>query len=389
MQNKREDVLQPPARIGIVGGGQLGRMMSMEAKRLGYHVTVLDPTPDCPAAQVADRQITASFSDWSSYRALAECTDVLTYEFEHIDADILCALEDKGYRVYPSGRTLKKIQDKYVQKSLLKEANLPVPDFRLINSKQELIDAVETFGLPLVIKTCSGGYDGKGNLVVRNEKDLDEAVLLMDKYKIMAERFVEFDSEISIIVARNKEGGCMHYPIVENIHRNSILHITRAPASIDCKKGKEIADIAGKVVELLDDIGIFCIEMFHAKTGEIYINEIAPRPHNSGHYTIEACPVSQFEQLVRVITGMPFGSGKLYSSCVMVNILGNDGVEGEYRFEGLDLVLGQEEVYPHLYGKKYTAREKKIGHITVCADSVEEAEKKALTALESISVKSL
>jgi 5-(carboxyamino)imidazole ribonucleotide synthase len=389
MINRRKKILQPPAQIGIIGGGQLGRMLTMAAKRMGYHVTILDPTPASPAGQVADNQIIASFSDQNAIRRLAELTDVVTYEFEHIDADILCCLESEGYSVYPSGKTLKKIQDKYKQKSLLKSVGLPVPAFSKVKSKEDIIQKFEEFGNALVLKTCSGGYDGKGNVIIRDKKDIETVYNTLKKNELMAEQFVEFTCELSIIAARGFDGEIVYYPVVENIHKNSILNLTRVPASIDNDIETEIKNIAKKVLEVLEDVGVFCIEMFLNSDGKIYINEIAPRPHNSGHYTIEGCVTSQFEQLIRIITGMPLGPAKLISPCAMVNILGNDMVQGKYTFEGIESVLAEEGCYLHLYGKHSTDELKKIGHITVLDDSLKKAEEKALKALENIKIKPL
>jgi 5-(carboxyamino)imidazole ribonucleotide synthase len=389
MRDIKYEVLQPPSKIGIIGGGQLGRMMTVEAKRMGYHVTVFDPTPSSPAAQVADEQVIASFMDTSAIEKLAGNCDVITYEFEHINADILIDLEEKGYRVYPSGKSLKKIQDKYVQKEMLKNAGILVPEYMIINDIKDMSGCIDTIGIPFILKTRSGGYDGKGNFVIKTREQIGKAMEEFKGYNLMAERFVEFERELSTIVVRNLKNDCVVYPIVENIHENSILHLTKVPSNIDSVIEKKVRDIVVKIMEVLDDYGVFCIEMFLAKNGEVYVNEIAPRPHNSGHYTIEACATSQFEQLVRVITGMPLGSTELCCPCVMVNILGNDTVEGQYRFEGIEDVLDDHDVHLHLYGKQSTKNMKKIGHITVLNNSVEVAEQKALTALGNITIKPL
>lgn len=382
-------VLQPPAKIGIIGGGQLGRMLAMAAKRMGYFVAVLDPDVNSPAGQVADKQIASSFSDLQAIRSLAELTDVLTYEFEHIDADVLSEIEVEGYVVYPSSSTLKNIQDKYRQKTLLSEAGLPVPKFCNVKSKEDLIHKIEIFGLPMMLKTCSGGYDGKGNFVIREKSEAEMAYDLFFNHDIMLEEYIDFTKELSIIVARDLDGEVKYYPVAENVHQESILRITRVPADIDDVVEQKIKHIVQKTVEVLNDIGIFCIEMFLDSRGEVYINEIAPRPHNSGHYTIEACVTSQFEQLVRIITGMPLGSTQLFSPCVMVNILGNDKVCGAYAFEGIEKVLAKDKVYLHLYGKSLTSNRRKLGHITVLDECVKKAEERALQALECIKIKAI
>lgn len=389
MTEKNNRILQPPAKIGIIGGGQLGKMITVEAKRMGYHVTILDPTPNSPAGQVADEQIIASFTDRNAIGRLAGNCSVVTYEFEHIDADMLMDLEAEGYNIYPSGKSLKKIQDKYLQKIMLKNAGIPVPDFFAVNNKQDAINCIDTIGLPFILKTRSGGYDGKGNCVVKTKDEIKQVLEKFKGHTLIVERFVEFKQELSIIVARNLDNQCAFYPIVENIHEDSILHLTRAPSNVSDVVAKKVREIAVRVMEVLDDYGVFCIEMFLAKNGEIYINEIAPRPHNSGHYTIEACVASQYEQLVRVITGMSLGSTEQRCPCVMANILGSGIVEGQYCFEGIEEVLGEDDIHLHLYGKRFTKKMKKLGHITVLDRSLEAAEKKALKALEKIIIKPL
>lgn len=387
--NRKHKILQPPSRIGIIGGGQLGRMITIAAKRLGYTVTILDPTPSSPAGQVADKQIIASFADKYAYQKIAMECDVVTYEFEHIDAGILTDLEAQGYDIYPSGKTLMKIQDKFVQKSILQNAGIPVPDFSKVTNQQELIQLIDRMGFPLVLKTCLGGYDGNGNYVLKDQNGIKHIQEKALKQGFLVEKFVNFERELSVIVARGLNNRLVFYPIVENIHQDGILHLTRVPANIDCDIETKVKKIATAIIDVFDDFGVFCIEMFHTAGGEIYINEIAPRPHNSGHYTIEACVTSQFEQLVRVITGMPLGSVKLCSPCVMANILGNDTVDGQYRFEGIEEILGEDDVFLHIYGKFHSKKRKKIGHITVIDNSPEVAETKAIKVLNQLKIKPL
>ena len=389
MRNNRFGALQPPARIGIIGGGQLGRMMAMEAKRMGYYVMVLDPTVGSPAGQVADEELNASFSDRSAIRRLAEWTDVLTYEFEHIDSDILIELEKEGYKVYPTGGTLKKIQNKYLQKKMLSEAGLPIPKMYKVESQEDIAASGRMLGYPLVLKTCTGGYDGKGNLVIKNEAEIHEALKTFQGQELMVEEYISFERELSILAARNHHGITTFYPVVENVHEESVLRYTKAPAVLDAAVEEKIKQVALGVLEVLSDFGVFCIELFITPKGEIYINEIAPRPHNSAHYTIEGCITSQFEQLIRIITGMPLGSPRLISPCVMANILGNDEVKGKYTFEGISDILAMEGVYLHLYGKKTTDHLRKIGHITVLHENAGEAQRLAEGALNILKFKSL
>jgi 5-(carboxyamino)imidazole ribonucleotide synthase len=385
----RKTILTPPSNIGIVGGGQLGRMMSFCAKRMGYRVTILDPTADCPAAQVSDECITASFSDAEALKKLSHICDVLTYEFEHIDADLLIDLEEQGSRVIPSGRTLKIIQNKFDQKTLLKAAGLPVPEFRKVETKEDIVTAIEKFGLPIVLKTSKGGYDGKGNFVIKSIYQIETALEKLSGGELMVEQYINFSKELSTIVAKDLNDNIKVFPVVENIHEENILRFTKAPAAVEYSVSKKIIELSEQVINALGDIGLFCIEYFVTTEGEVYINELAPRPHNSGHYTIEACATSQYEQLIRIVTGLPLGSTKLNYCSVMANILGSDDVKGPYTVDGLESITKEDKVYFHLYGKKNTDTLKKIGHITVCRETVEEAENAAVNAINNLKIKAL
>ena len=380
--------IKPPANIGIIGGGQLGRMTSYCAKQLGYNVIVLDPTENSPAMQVSDKGIAASFSDIDALRKLADECEVLTYEFEHINAELLIQLENEGNKVIPSGKTLKVIQDKFQQKSLLQAAGLPVPNFIAVSSKNDILSAIEKFGLPLVLKNTRGGYDGKGNYVIKSAEEVETAIQQLGSENLMVEEFINYTKELSIVIAKSPDE-TKFYPVVENSHEDSILRLTKAPALIDSYIEEKVQDIAGKTIEVLKDIGIFCIELFLTNEGKVYINEIAPRPHNTAHYTIEGCVTSQYQQLVRILTSLPLGSTELISPTAMVNILGNEEVKGRYYVDGLEKAMAEEKVYVHFYGKKATDRLKKLGHITACGDNVEAAAEKALKALEEIAIRQL
>lgn len=375
--------LKPPSNIGIVGGGQLGRMLTVEAKRIGYNVIILDPKTNSPAGQIADKQIVADFSDMEALRELAHKTDVITYEFEHINVELLSKLEKDGYKIYPSSNTLKMIQNKFVQKNILKDAGVKVPDFYSINSLDELKEIFNRFDKKIILKTCKGGYDGKGNIVIKDADKLEEAYNEFSNCELMAEEFINYIKEISIIVARNNEGITI-YPIAENIHEDSILINSVIPAKLSKETENKIMEIAEKVTEAIDDFGVFCIEFFVDSNFNVLVNEIAPRPHNSGHYTIEGCITSQFEQLIRIITGMPLGSTKLRLPCVMYNILGSEDVKGKYSINGLESILDMEDCYFHLYGKEESNYLKKIGHITALASTTEMAAEKAKKAIDSI-----
>jgi len=385
VKKRRLSRLYPPGTIGIIGGGQLGRMLCQEAKQMGYRVVVLDPSPDSPAGQVADEQIVADFSNMVSLRELAAKTDVITFEFEHIDANSLGLLEAEGCKVVPSATTLMKINNKYMQKSLLKKAGIKAPEFKRIDSLEELEGALKDYGGKMVLKLCTGGYDGKGNLVLSHSDDIKSIYDNISGFELMAEEFVDYVKEISIIVARNSEGTAL-YPVAENTHEDSILIKSLVPAEITPEVENRIKDVAERVAAVLDDIGVFCIELFLIADSQVLVNEIAPRPHNSGHYTIEGCVASQFEQLVRIMTGMPLGSTRLRASCAMYNILGGNDLEGAYSIEGVHEVLGIEDCHLHLYGKPKSGYLKKIGHITALGDSAEAALSKAQKAIKSIKI---
>lgn len=388
MLEKQIKRLGPPSRIGVIGGGQLGRMLTLEAKQMGYHVTVLDPKPDAPAGQVADAQIIASFEDARALRILAEGSDVLTYEFEHIDAHLLSELEDQGHRVYPSSATLKVIQNKFEQKSRLQSLGIPVPEFHKIDSLETLKTTFRQMGGRLVLKSCTGGYDGKGNRIVKSSDQLDDAYADFEGTEMMAEAFVDYIQEVSILVARNHESLVL-YPIAENVHEDSILIKSIIPACLSEKAEAGIREIASKIVDALDDYGVFCIEFFVDAQQGVSVNEIAPRPHNSGHYSIEACVTSQFGQLLRVITGMPLGSARLKSPCVMFNLLGQGEGTGNYRLSGTESLLALEDAYLHVYGKPETGHLRKLGHVTVLGETAEAAEDKALRAFNQLEIEIL
>jgi 5-(carboxyamino)imidazole ribonucleotide synthase len=362
----------PPVKIGIIGGGQLGKMTTQEAKKMGFHVTVLDPTPNCPAAQVADRHIIGEFGDAGVISELAAGVDIVTYEFEHINADVLRELEDGGHVIRPSAYTLKVIQNKLRQKDLLSTAGIPVPKYKRVETLEELMQ------FPAILKTCEGGYDGKGNYVIRDEGQARDAfrTLGAGKVELMVEKLVRFEKELAVMVASNPEGEIRCYPVVETIHRDNICHMTIAPARVGEDIQNKAREIAMKAMKVLRGAGVFGIEMF-LENGEVMINEIAPRPHNSGHYTIEGCVTSQFEQHVRAITGLPLGSTELLAPAVMVNILGEGEQEGPAILDGIREALSIPGVTLHFYGKATTKPKRKMGHITAIDKDVEKAIEKA------------
>lgn len=368
-------------KLGIIGGGQLGKIMSQKAKKLGFHVTILDPTPNCPAAQVSDRQIVAGFYDKQKLEQLVKECDVTTFELEHVDTEVLKKLYDQNYKIFPSPYVMELIQDKYEQKKLLDEKGIAVPKYKRVESKDDL----KSFGLPVIQKARKGGYDGKGVMLLRDENDLENCI----KADSFIEELVDIDKELAIIVARNIEGEIAVYPVVEMLfdERVNICDIVMAPARISEDLEKIAKKMAIKSIEILDGVGIFGVEMFLTKKGDILLNEIAPRPHNSGHYTFESCATSQFEQIIRAVTNLPLGSTKLISPSVMVNLLGEEGYEGEPFIEGIHEALEIPELSFHFYGKKETKPFRKMGHITVLSEDLDEALKKALKAKDILKIR--
>jgi 5-(carboxyamino)imidazole ribonucleotide synthase len=365
--------LCPPYRIAIVGGGQLGKMTAQAAKQLGFHVTVLDPTPDSPASQVADSQVVAGFDDRDAIFSLVRAADVSTYEFEHIDSQALVDLEAMGHAIFPRPGLLRIIQDKLAQKRALQAAGIPVPPFRPVSSSGDIAAAHLDYGFPLMLKSCRGGYDGKGNFLVRDESDIGPALLSLGGCALMAEEFITFESEVSMMVARGRDGGMRTYPLAENRHWESILRRTVVPARVTEAVARRADEVARHVMDSLGGVGVFCVEMFVTATGEVLVNEVAPRPHNSGHYTIEACNTSQFEQQVRVITGLPLGDTSLRSPAVMVNLLGEEGHSGPALLSGCAQALALPGLHLHFYGKHQTAPRRKMGHFTVTAPDLDQA----------------
>ncbi len=372
-------------RIGIVGGGQLGRMLGIAAKQLGFIVTVIDPTPDSPAAQVVDHQIVASVIDEQAIRKLAATSDFITFEIEQANAAVLDSLVKEGVTINPSSQTLAVIKNKLSQKQFLHDSRIPTAAYVSVENAQDIESAVRTVGYPFLLKTRLDGYDGRGNVLIRKKSDIAKA---LEKFKgklVYIEKFVPFVKELSVIVARSITGEIQTYPVVETIHKNNICHTVIAPAPVSLPIRKKAESLAKKIMQKLKGAGVFGIEMFLTAEGNVLVNEIAPRVHNSGHFTIEACVTSQFEQHIRAISGLPLGkTDMLVPAAVMVNILGDRN--GEVEARGLDRVLSIPNVSVHLYGKKETKQERKMGHITVVDKTWQSAYKKATQARKYLHV---
>lgn len=362
-----------PFCVGIIGGGQLGKMIAHEARRMSLKVIVLDPTEGCPASRIADEQIVADFKNENAIMKLAEKCDVLTYEIELANSAALKELEAKNYPVRPAPETLHIIQNKYRQKSFLKDRGIAVPDFALVRSEGHLQELCKKFGFPAMLKACDDAYDGRGNFLITSKSKVHEAYNYFSGRECMLEKFVPFTKEISIMVARNPSGQIESFPVAENMHKNNILDTTIVPARISRKVELKAKKMAERTMEVLHGAGIFGIEMFVTKKGDVLVNEIAPRPHNSGHYTNEACSVSQFEQHLRAVLDLPLSKPELLSPAVMVNILGPENSNGPYAVKGLTRLLRVQGVKLYIYGKKTSKPRRKLGHITATGRTVKEA----------------
>ncbi len=372
-------------RIGIIGGGQLGRMLAFSAKRLGYTVTVIDPTPNSPAGQVVDEQIVADFKDVTAIRQLAEKSDYLTFEIELANSQILEELTKAGKQIHPSAKTLGIIKDKLAQKKFLAKAGIPVAEFKAVETKAEVEKAAQEFGFPILLKARFDAYDGRGNALIRKSSEIEAAMTKLAGRQLYVEKCVPFVKEVAVMVARSTKGQIVPYPVVETIHKNNICHLVLAPAPIDPRVAKKAQTLAKKVMQHLKGAGVFGIEMFLTKDNKVWINEIAPRVHNAGHYTSEACVTSQFEQHIRAIAGLPLGKTDLMvPAAVMINILGER--HGTAEVKGLEKVLRLPNVAVHIYGKVETKLERKMGHITVFDSTLAKALTKAKRARKALSI---
>lgn len=379
----RNRVIRPPSVVGILGGGQLGRMIALDGRKMGYRFSVLDPTPNCPTASVADSHIVASFSDTAAASELAKNADVVTYEFENVDANVAAELE--RYALVPQGsRLLATTQHRVLEKQTLGRFGLPVTPFVPIHTWADIELAYTRFGGQMVVKTCRGGYDGKGQWMIKNENAVSNVSDIRSDYRadwihilenapkngeapLIAEQFIPFIGELSVVVARNVRGEVVAFPPAENEHVNHILHLSLVPARYEASVIDAAVHLAKSVVQHMDSVGLVAVEMFVAADGQLFINELAPRPHNSGHYTMDACATSQFEQHVRAICNLPLADVTPFSPVVMVNVLG----------QHLDSVTQSMDDFPgnvkvHLYDKAEARVGRKMGHLNVLCKDVEE-----------------
>lgn len=343
--------------IGIIGGGQLGRMLAMSAARLNFRTIILEPQPDCPAAQVANKQIVAAYDDDEALDALAAACDIITYEFENVPVAAAARLA-RARPVFPPPKALEAAQDRLVEKRFLNDSGIVTARFHAVDSQADLEAALADFGGSGVLKTCRLGYDGKGQRVFRSEQDSPQgAFAALGSVPLILESFVPFEREISIIAARSVDGAVACYDPAENVHRNGILHTSTVPAAISAATADAARAAAKAILDALGYVGVIGVEFFVLADGSLVANEMAPRVHNSGHWTEAACIVSQFEQHIRAVAGLPLGNPVRHSDCVMQNLIGDD-------IDDVPAWLAKDNVFVHLYGKTEARPGRKMGHIT-------------------------
>jgi len=375
-----DEPMLPGATLGVMGGGQLGRMMALAARRMGYRLVVLDPSPRCPTAQVADGFVVGALDDLDSARHLARQVDVITLDTEHVPAEILDELE-KLVPVRPGASVLRTINDREIQKQFLDKLGLPQAKWAPASTESELAQALGKVGTPAILKVRRAGYDGKGQVRIETPPEANIALAKLRGAQAVAEELVRFTREISVVLARGLGGEVRIYPIAENVHRKHILHTTRAPAPMTPAAKEKAEQIAVTIAEALGHVGVMCVEMFELPDGRLLVNEIAPRTHNSGHYTWGACVTSQFEQHVRAVFGLPLGDPRAMCGAVMVNLIGDLWQAGPPSWRE---VLARPEAQLHLYAKDAPAPGRKMGHVLLLDDDTDRALATAEQLIETL-----
>ena len=351
--------------IGVIGGGQLGRMLALDAKRMGYSVVTLDPQEHSPCGQVADEQIVAAYDDLVAIEELGRQCDVITYEFENIDIASVRRLESLSYRVTPTSGVLRITQDRLLEKEFLRNAGLATTDFAPVRNAEDLAGAAERIGFPAVLKTVRGGYDGKGQWQASSLELAQTALAAANGAELIYEEMVPLACELSVIATRNARDEIVTYPVAENAHDRGILTMTVAPARVDSRIAEKAQEMAAIVGRKLGIVGTYCTEFFLSTGAELLVNEIAPRPHNSGHYTIDVTPCSQYEQHVRAICGLPLAPPRLLANAIMMNVLGEGA--GDHLC-GIAELLSDPSIVLHVYGKRHAVARRKMGHFTMLVD---------------------
>ena len=375
-------IIPPGATLGVLGGGQLGRMFAIAARRLGYRIHIFCPEADSPAAPVADRTFVAPYEDLDPVRAFARTVDVVTFEFENVPSATSDACSEV-VPVRPAGRVLHITQQRLREKGFLRDHGFPVTPFRAIHSLEDLVSATRELGLPGVLKTASFGYDGKGQRTLRSATELSEAFTGLGGTEGIYEAFVDFAQEVSVVGARTVEGQFAAFPVFENVHAHHILDVTVSPARITPELEAAARELSRGILEALDVVGLLTVELFVTRDGRLIVNELAPRTHNSGHLSLDACITCQFEQQVRAVCGLPLGSTELKQPAAMANLLGDVWNGGPPRW---DQALSNPRLKLHLYGKASPRPGRKMGHITATANSAEaaiEAVRQARSSLQA------
>jgi len=364
-----KDSILPGATVGVLGSGQLGRMFAIAARRMGYRVHTFSSRTDTPTGQLSDVEVSASYDDVDAVRDFARRVDVVTFEFENIPSATVEAASAFA-PVRPSGEVLHITQHRLREKSFLSHAGFPVAPYRHIRSLDDLRTGLHELGFPAVLKTAGFGYDGKGQSKITTPEDAEPALHSLGHQEAVLEAFVDFESEVSVVAARGVDGSFAHYGVVTNEHRKHILDVTLAPGTVPPEVEREAVAITGGVLEKLDVVGVMCVEFFLTRGGKLLINELAPRPHNSGHFTFDACVTSQFEQQLRAVCGLPLGSAEQLRPAAMANLLGDLWQDGEPNWPA---ACAFPEVKLHLYGKAEAKPGRKMGHLTALAGTTQDA----------------
>lgn len=372
--------IPPNSIIGVFGSGQLGRMFAIEARKMGYRVHTFSPLTDTPTGQVADIETCAEYGDLDAVKQFAKSVDIVTFEFENVPATTVEAAAE-FVDVLPKGEVLHTTQNRLREKKFLSSNGFPVTPFRHIRSLVDLQKAVGELGYPCVLKTAGFGYDGKGQATIKSIGEIEHAFESLKNQEAILEAFVEFEKEVSVVCARDQNGGFAHYGVIENSHEYHVLDISFAPADVSEKVCNEAIEITRGIAETFDYVGTLCVEFFLTKDERLLVNEIAPRPHNSGHLTFDTCVTSQFEQQLRAVCGLPLGSTEFYRPAAMANLLGDLWQNGEPDWAK---ALEFPNVNLHLYGKSEARNGRKMGHLTALADTVVRAVGRVTKARESL-----
>jgi len=373
--------LLPPSTIGVLGSGQLGRMLAIAARHMGYRIHVLSPDSNSPTGQIADKEYNAAYDDLDAIREFARGVDVVTYEFENVPAETAAACEEFS-PLRPGAHLLHVAQNRLREKTFFADNNLPVAPFVEVSSLESLIVVMEKIGLPAVLKTATSGYDGKGQVLIPNDQlsivncqlVAENAWNAINDQPAILEAFVEFEREVSVVAARGLDGSFVHYGLIENDHANHILDVSVAPAIVPPAVEQQAEEIMRCILEKLEVVGVLCVEFFLTANNQLLLNEMAPRPHNSGHLTVDACVTSQFEQQLRAICGLPLGDPSYHRPAAMANLLGEHLIAPDFRgFKNLESLLTNPAIKLHLYGKKEARPGRKMGHLTALATTAMEA----------------